>query len=387
MKVCIITGTRAEFGIWRPVLRALEGSKTLQTQLLVTGMHLLPAFGNTQRQIAAEGFKIAARVPMYRGREAAHASLARGIEGMGRALTRLKPDLVMVLGDRLEMLAAASAALAARIPIAHVHGGESAQGIWDEQIRHAITKMAHVHFCATAVARNRIIQMGEPPSSVHQVGAPALDLAREHYQLCCPIAAKIRRYRRDGKRGPEAVVVLHPEGGSDADEKRKAAMLIGALRDANIPFDAIGPNNDPGHQGILDAYAEAGVRVQMNVPQDRFWTLLAYASFLIGNSSSGIIESATFGVLAINLGSRQQGRERNGNVIDVGWQPRAIAAAIKKSLHDRNFLRQLLRRKNLYGDGRAAQRIVKILERVAGKSQPVEKQFCDAGSCHISGTL
>ncbi|HVT80839.1 MAG TPA: UDP-N-acetylglucosamine 2-epimerase [Phycisphaerae bacterium] len=376
-RIAIVTGTRAEFGIWRPVLDAISASAGLESLLLVTGMHLLPEFGNTGKQIEQDGHAIAARIPMYRQREPAHKSLARAVEQFGAAFARLKPGLVFLLGDRLEMLAAANAALAGRIPIAHLHGGESARGIWDEQIRHAISKMAHVHFCATGRARWRLLHMGESPASVHQVGAPALDIAEAHARLCRPIAAKIRRYRQTRKRGHEALLILHPEGGADADENRKAQMAIQALQKSGLAFDVIGPNNDPGHAGILAAYADAALPVTMSVPQGTFWTKLACVSFLMGNSSSGIIESASFGVPAINLGTRQSGRDRNPNTLDAPWQPAAIAGAIDKALHDGSFLRRVARRENVYGNGRAATQIVTILERLSRKQISLEKQFWD----------
>ena len=173
MKVCVVTGTRAEFGIWRPVLKAIEASKKLRLQLVVTGMHLQAGFGDTVSDILAQGFEIAAEVVMYDPGDTPAMSLARGTAGMAAAFRELKSDLVMVLGDRLEILAASSAALAEQIPIAHLHGGETAPGQWDEQIRHAVTKMAHLHFCATKTAARRIVQMGEDPQSVHVVGACA----------------------------------------------------------------------------------------------------------------------------------------------------------------------------------------------------------------------
>ena len=364
-RIAVVTGTRAEFGIWEPVLRAILASKRLKLQLLVTGMHLLPEFGSTANLIVREGFEIAARVPMYEKGEPVAESLARGIRGFAAAFRESRPDLVMVLGDRLEMLAAASAALTERIAIGHVHGGETAPGIWDEQIRHAITKMAHLHFCATAGARMRTLRMGEDPKHVHLVGAPALDKVEEFWRGVGPIVSKVRSYRRQGKRGPEVVMLLHPSGdggATDEAEFKRASMLIGVLQKADILIQAIGPNNDPGHGGILRAYQRAGVDVEMNVPQERFWHLVACSSALVGNSSSGIIESASLGVPAINIGGRQAGRERNGNVIDVEWDEGQIERALRKALSNRGFMKQVWKRKNLYGDGKAAARIVRILE-------------------------
>jgi GDP/UDP-N,N'-diacetylbacillosamine 2-epimerase (hydrolysing) len=340
-------------------------------------MHLLPKFGHTIRDIQAQAYDIAAQVPMYKPNESPHLSLARGIQGIGRALESLKPDLLFLLGDRLEMLAAANAALALRIPIAHLHGGESARGIWDEQIRHAITKMAHLHFCATSRAQRRIIQMGEDPR---------LDAAIAAQRDLLPVIPNVRVIA-----GTNPLLLLHPSSADIRLEYRRALVLIKALKSSlDWPFVyAVGPNNDPGHQGILQAYRENSdyIKLEMSMPQNVFWLKLITSGLLIGNSSAGIIEAASFATPVINLGCRQQGRERNANIIDVAWQPRAIAAAIEKSLSDQNFLRQVLRRKNIYGDGHAAERVVKILERAAAKGVLVEKQFCDASSQGLRSTL
>jgi len=286
--------------------------------------------------------------------------------------------LVMVLGDRLEMLAAACAALAERVPLAHVHGGETAPGIWDEQIRHAITKMAQVHFCATETAGRRIVRMGEEPGRVHVVGAPALDLAEMAYR-------KLRQRRRPshGEGGIHGnygggVLLLHPTSDSEAREELRAHMVLEALHGMPSGLDIIGPNNDPGYRGILRAYERSGLAVTMNVSQEKFWELLSRASYLIGNSSSGIIEAATFGIPVVNIGERQAGRERNDNVIDVAWNREKILDALVQAWEDRRFHRRVARRKNVYGDGKASERIVRLLEGLArAGGVGLEKRFCD----------
>jgi GDP/UDP-N,N'-diacetylbacillosamine 2-epimerase (hydrolysing) len=368
--ITIITGTRAEFGIWTPVLHALASSKKLRPQLLVTGMHLQKEFGYTVNDIKKSGVPIAATAEMYKPRNTPADSLARGTQTISRALTKLKPDLVMLLGDRLEMLAAASAALALQLPIAHVHGGESAAGTWDEQIRHAITKLAHLHFAATKRAGQRILQMGEGPRTVHVIGAPALDEIGsfvEHHPFPIP---------HDPSAG--ILVVLHPSSADERLEQQRAEMVIDAL--GRHPFSVIGPNNDPGHQGILRAYDKLGLSdgVMMSVAQRHFWSMLTHKSLLIGNSSSGIIEAASFALPAVNVGERQKGRERNANVLDVPWPAgkRGIQRAIHQALTNKEFMRKVTRRKNLYGDGHAAERLVKILDSLK-LPLPTTKQFHD----------
>ena len=383
LRVCVVTGTRAEFGIWRPVLRAIQQSPRLELQFVVTGMHLLQGFGTTVQDIEDSGLPIAARVPMYRDTPGknpeadAARSLARGIDGLAAACRQLQPGLVMLLGDRLEMLAAACAALAQRLPIAHLHGGETAPGIWDEQIRHAITKMAHLHFCATRRARQRIVRMGEEPARVHVVGAPALDLALGFFDEAEETARLDRR-----ERGVSPVLVLHPSGGDEATEYKRAKLVLGVLKKV-FPGDGrvtvVGPNNDPGHRGIVRAYSEQphGLALALSLSQEGFWSQMMTGGLLVGNSSSGIIEAASMGVPVVNIGDRQAGRERNVNVIDVGWNAAEIEKALRRVLPDKCFARQVVRRKNIYGDGHASERTVAVLEKIAREGIALEKRFVD----------
>jgi UDP-hydrolysing UDP-N-acetyl-D-glucosamine 2-epimerase len=354
-RIAILTGTRAEFGILSPVVHALQHSRTLRPHLLVTGMHLQKQFGHTVRDVEASGIPIAARIPMYREADAPGESLARATAGIARTLRELRAELLLLLGDRLEMLAGANAALATHTPIAHLHGGETAPGTWDEQIRHAVTKMAHLHFCATAAAAKRIRQMGEEPRCIHTVGAPALDGVKR-FLSAQPDSAGIA--------ARPILLVLHPSSTDDTLEDRRACMLLKALGHQSVTI--IGPNNDPGHRGILRAYRRPGraADVTMSLTQREFWRTLSEASVLIGNSSAGIIEAASFGVPVINVGDRQTGRERNANVLDVPWSAGAagIRRAIDRALTDGAFRRTIARRVNLYGDGRAAKRIVSVLE-------------------------
>jgi GDP/UDP-N,N'-diacetylbacillosamine 2-epimerase (hydrolysing) len=381
-RVCVITGTRAEFGIWQPVLRAIQKSPRLELHLLVTGMHLLKSFGNTLQDIEQSDFSIAARVPMYQeGKTRNHEleparSLARGIDGLAAAFRRLRPGLVMLLGDRLEMLAAACAALAQRLPIGHLHGGETAPGTWDEQIRHAITKMAHLHFCATKTAAQRILRMGEQPSRVHVVGAPALDDIVAFLHCTSRTVSHLRLVA-----GTHPLLLLHPSSSDDALECRRALMLIDVLKKTlDLPvIHALGPNNDPGHQGILDAYARRkdAIHLEMSLPQQTFWLRLLTSGMLVGNSSSGIIEAASFGVPVVNLGDRQAGRERNANVIDVEWDAAAVTRALRRPFTDKAYARRVAQRRNLYGDGHAAARIAAVLEQLALKGISLEKRFAE----------
>jgi UDP-hydrolysing UDP-N-acetyl-D-glucosamine 2-epimerase len=373
MNVTVVTGTRAEYGIWTPVLHAIARSKKLRLQLVVTGTHLLTEFGSTERQIKRDGFVPAATVTMYRPGDTPADSLARGTSNLAKTFGKLSPDIVLVLGDRLEILAAAQAAMCMRIAIGHVHGGETAPGQFDEQIRHAVTKLAHVHFAATAVAAGRIRQMGENPRNVHVVGAPALDAA-------AAMATQLRAGRSLLRGSGNPLLVLHPMSADEVREFHDAGMIIAAIHSAypNVPISAIGPNIDPGHGGILRQYGRQNPHsfmLRASAAQADFWQMLWTAPFLIGNSSSGIIEAATFGTPVINIAGRQAGRERNGNVIDVPCELRAIRAAIHRATAPA-FRQKAGRIGNLYGDGHASAKIVRILERL----QPAAlspKQFFD----------
>ena len=215
--------------------------------------------------------------------------------------------------------------------------------------------MAHVHFCATKTAGARILRMGEEKSRVFVVGAPGLD----------GIVRWLKERRPAAMRGKRALVLLHPTSADERAEEKRARMVIEAAGSrVGIPYVVIGPNNDPGSGGILRAYKKMGVNVAMSLPVEDFWNELRYAGMLVGNSSSGIIEAASFGIPVINLGDRQKGRERNGNVLDVSWEEgrTGIEGAIARAVTDRGFLARVAKRENLYGDGRAAERIVRVLE-------------------------
>ncbi len=371
-RVAVVTGARAEYGIWRPVIAALTGAG-LQPQVIATGMHLLPEFGSTWRDIVRDKVPIAARAVMYKKGESSAESLARGTKSLAEAFNKLQPNLVLLLGDRLEMLAAAGAALAQNRWIGHVHGGELAPGQFDQQIRHALTKISHVHFAATAAAARRIRQMGEPRASVIMCGAPALDRA---------VAACEKLDQIGSGGGGLPLALLHPQSANTADEAQRANMMLGALAAAGITaVRAIGPNNDPGHLGILKAYRGAQaprVSLEMSADQETFWRYLWESPFLIGNSSSGIIEAATFGRTAINLGVRQAGREQSENVINAEFDDKQIGLAIHAALHDGAHARRVEQRRNVYGQGHASDKIAAAIAALDLSGPPGSKLFVDA---------
>jgi UDP-hydrolysing UDP-N-acetyl-D-glucosamine 2-epimerase len=331
--------------------------------------------------IEADGWPIAERVAAPSDADApADVALAAaaGLAGFVRAFARRRPDLILVLGDRIEMLAAAVAALPLTIPVAHVHGGEVTEGAIDEQARHAMTKLAHLHFPAAEPYAQRIRQMGEEAWRVHCCGAPGLDrLAR------LAVLPRDELSRRVGLplRRPTLLVTFHPvtlEAEATAEQVESlAAALTAAEGDVVITY----PGADAMHQTVvrrLEALAAArpGTRLVTGLGEETYCSLLREADVMVGNSSSGLIEAPSFGLPVVNIGSRQQGRLRAANVIDVGHTREEIVAGLGRALEPA-FRRSLTGMANPYGDGRAAPRIVEVLERVELGPRLVRKRFVD----------
>ncbi len=357
--VCYITGTRADFGLMEASLRAINADPGLSLTILATGMHLDPAYGSTIDEIRATGLAIAGEAPVTLT-PSTGATMARGIGtmlgGFVDHLERDRPDLVLLLGDRGEMLAGALAAIHLNIPVAHIHGGERS-GTVDEPIRHAISKLSHLHLTTTAGARERLIRMGEREDRVFVCGAPGLDglaatprLSRDH--ICA-------HYGFDPLR-PLALMVMHPVLQDAHRAGGDARLLTDRLLAAGLQVVAVMPNSDAGSDAIRDVIADvrgrADLEIETHLPRDLFVACMAAADVFAGNSSSGIIEAATFGTPVINVGSRQRLRERNANVADVDCTPGAIDAALARALAGGRFPAE-----NIYGDGHAAERIVSVL--------------------------
>lgn len=360
-RIAVVTGTRAEYGLLGSTLDALARRSSVEVQLVVTGIHLLPRFGRTIDEIKRDRRPIAARIPMQRGNDDPvdqAEGLARGVNGMARFFVGAETQIVLVLGDRIEALAGALAATTTGRVLVHVHGGDVAPGDFDGPVRDAITKLAHLHLPATEQARRRIIQMGEDPSRVHCVGAPGLDqlvqLARHKPR---------RRFTSD-----HALVLFHPCGRSAERERKAMTQVLNAVAELGMRRSIIYPNTDRGHTGIIEAIEaharssdEESVCVFRSLPREQFLKLLVESRVLVGNSSSGIIESAAAGTPAVNVGLRQSGRERaKGWVYDAEESRASILSAIRTALAK-------ARRKpdTSYGDGRAGERIAKHLASVS----------------------
>ena len=320
-RVCFVSGTRAEFGLMRSTLNAINAHPALQFQLLITGMHFDRTRGRSLDAIREEGWKIDAIVPWPAGdgsQTANTVASGKAIASMATVFARLQSDIILVTGDRAEAFAGASAGHLGGRLVAHVHGGDRALGLIDDSLRHAITKLAHVHFPATELSASRIGRMGEDPWRIFRVGSPGLDDVRSHAATRKAVAEAFPGLTP----GRFALVLLHPQSTNVAQENKAAKLLLRAVE--SIAFERIVivyPNNDPGSGGIAAAWdalpKHPRLAVRRDLPRRIFLGLLRDAALLIGNSSSGIIEAASFGTPVLDIGSRQAGRERGDNVHHV----------------------------------------------------------------------
>jgi UDP-hydrolysing UDP-N-acetyl-D-glucosamine 2-epimerase len=367
-RICVFTGTRAEYGLLYWLMKELMAAAEVELQVLVSGAHLVPELGETWRQITADGFPVSERVEMVLASDTPTgiaASLGLGVMRLAGALSRLAPDILVVLGDRYEALAAASAAMCLRIPIAHIHGGETTQGAIDEAIRHAITKMAHLHFTAAEPYRRRVIQLGEDPARVFNVGAPGVDnLVR------LPLLSRRELLARLGFASEDRflLVTYHPVTLSRQDPAEPFGRLLEALeRFAHLKLVITKANADTYGKRInrlIDQYAAAHparVYATANLGQVLYLSALKHCECVVGNSSSGILEAPAAGVPTVNLGPRQEGRLRCASILDCPEDTEAIAAALEKAL-DPAFREMCRGVETPYGKGGAARRMAEVLK-------------------------
>ncbi|MEY2633869.1 MAG: hypothetical protein RIR00_2523 [Pseudomonadota bacterium] len=355
-RICYVSGTRADFGLMQSTLRAIAAEPGLTLDVVVTGMHLSPRFGTTVDEIVASGLHVAARIPVAIEESTGSAmarNLAATLAGCVDAFERLRPDVVLLLGDRGEMLAGALAAIHLNIPIAHIHGGERS-GTVDEPVRHAISKLAHFHFVSSEDARTRLVRMGERAEHVFVSGAPGLDglvelaaLGRD--ELCAGAGFD--------PAAPLGLMVYHPVLQEAGEAENQARALVEACLSRQLQLMAVMPNSDAGNAGVrrvLEACADhPRMCVRTHLPRPEFVSWMAACDLMVGNSSSGIIEAASFGTPVVNVGIRQNLRERNANVMDVAARRDELTAGVERALvHGRYPLR------NVYGDGQAGRRIV-----------------------------
>ena len=386
--ICVITGTRADYGLLCPLMRRIVDDPELRLQVMATAMHLSEAFGMTVNEIEADGFTVDARIEMLAGGDT-NLSMAMstgvGTTRIAQALADLSPDIVVILGDRYEALSAATAAFLLKIPVAHVHGGEVTSGALDDGIRHAITKLSHLHFASAAPYGRRIVQMGEQPSRVHVVGAMGVDNA-----LNLPLVSRADLERDLGVTlGPRsAIVTFHPATLDEADPAHQVSELLSAL-DAVEGLTAAFtlPNADPGNVAVRElivAWASerpATAAAFTSLGHLRYLSAVKAAGCVVGNSSSGIIEAPALGIPTVNIGMRQDGRVRAESVIDCAPRAHDIEAAINRVL-DPAFRNAAASQENPYGDGHAAERIHATLKTVDLSPQSLRKGFYDLPEEH-----
>ena len=358
-KLLYLTGTRADFGLMARTLQLVAKDPALELSLAVTGMHLSPLFGETITDVRASGLHISAELPVKledgTPLETAQA-VASILAGMSAHMCRERPDALVLLGDRGEMLAGAIAAVHLNVPIFHLHGGERS-GTIDESIRHAISKLAHYHFTSTQGARERLVRMGEDPAYIFVTGAPGLDDT-----LATPPKSRAEIFGEFGLDPDHAagLMVFHPVVQSEAEAGTQVETLLEAALDSGLNLIALAPNSDAGSQHIRAALARfedhPKLRLRTHLPRGVYLALMARVDVLLGNSSSGILEAANFGTPVVNVGDRQKGRERNSNTIDVPVEAQAVRLAIAAALAHGRYDGS-----NIYGDGHAAPRIRDLL--------------------------
>lgn len=389
----VVTVGRSDYGIYLPVLREIQRNPDLRLRLIVSGTHLSPEFGLTVNEIEADGFEVSERVEMLLSSDTPQGiatSMGLGTIGFARAYANCPPDLLLVLGDRYEMHAAAVAALPFKIPVAHIHGGELTAGAIDDSLRHSITKLSHLHFVATDEYRQRVIQMGEEPWRVITTGAPGLDNLRNLKILSRTEIESLFHLKLEET---FLLVTYHPVTLEFEQTQEQVEQLLNSLRQVGMPLVFTGSNSDTGGRIIrslvnrfVDTYPQA--QVIENLGTQGYFSLMTCAAAMIGNSSSGIVEAPSVGLPVVNIGTRQQGRVRSENVIDVGYDSDEIVEGIKMAVTP-DFRAGLLGLPNPYYNGHAAETIVKHLKEVSLDSRLIVKKFSDVrmtsrGTCSIN---
>ncbi|MBI4779460.1 UDP-N-acetylglucosamine 2-epimerase (hydrolyzing) [Candidatus Falkowbacteria bacterium] len=376
-KIAVITGSRADFGLITPVLFAIKKSKKLDLQLYITGLHLMPRFGKTANEVKRLFPKAVEIRAIFKNDERSAAADFSGIliNKLVGVFRKNRPDFVLILGDRPEILSAALACLYLGIPIGHIHGGEKTTTV-DESARHAITKLSQLHFPATKEASERIVKMGEESWRIKIVGAPALDTILHE-----PLPSRKKLFKNLGLNPDKPVILLiqHPVSEDYKNSGKQIAETIAAVKSFNLPVIAIYPNSDAGGGKMISE-----INKQRGNPNFHIFSSLPYKDFLalereaaawVGNSSAAIIESASFKTPVVNIGNRQSGRPQNKNIINVDYNREQIKSAVKKSLTDKIYLNNLKKIKNNWGDGKTGPRVAKILENLKINAKLLNKRI------------
>lgn len=384
-KVCVYTGTRAEYGLLHWLLKALKDDPAFELNLVVTGAHLSPEYGLTYRQIQDDGFNIDRKLEMLLSSDSDAAitkSTALALSGMADIFQETAPDLLILLGDRYEILAAACAAMFFKIPIAHLYGGERTEGLIDEAVRHSVTKMAHIHFVANEAYRKRVIQLGEKPESVHVVGSLGLENVRKtelHSKAAFEEALGIKLKKRN------LLITYHPvtlDRKTSARQIQDLLSVLDELDDTHLLFTKSNADADSRiinrmiDQYVADNPDKASAHTSLG--HVLYLSALQWVDGVVGNSSSGIIEAPSFKIGTVNIGDRQRGRIRPDSVIDCGYQSDKIRDALKR-LYSSDFASTLRHVTNPYGDGYTSEKIVELLKD-QDLTQLLKKEFYDLPS-------
>lgn len=385
-KIAVITGGRQDYGLYYYILREMMDSKKLDTKIIATAMHMTSEQNYSYKEIENDGFKISEKLDLKLSGgnpESISESMGVGTIGFGRLFKKIKPDMILVLGDRFEMLSAANAALPFNIPIAHIGGGAITEGAIDNTIRSGLTKFSHLHFANDNIGKNRIISMGEEPWRVKIVGSPRLDFLNNRYDVKYHSKDELEKKIGISFKKKIILMVYHPVTLEFKSTTSQIKNLLSAIEKINEEFDCdiviLNPNLDTSGKKIIEEINEKSkncknFKVFKTLDRTTYLSLLKYADVMVGNSSSGIIEGPSFHIPFVNVGNRQKGRDKSINVIDVGYSTDNIYKAIKKALTDKKFLKDVKKMKNPFGDGHSAERIVKILEDIKIDDKLIRKK-------------
>ncbi len=381
-KICVITGTRAEYGLLRWVMQGIKDDTDLDLQIIATGMHLSPEFGLTYKSIEADGFEINRKVEMLTSSDTPVGiakSMGIGTIGFADALSELNPDLIIVLGDRFEIFSAVSTAMVARIPVAHLHGGEASEGAFDESIRHAITKMSHIHFTASEVYKNRVIQLGEQPDRVFNVGAVGIDNIKKYPLQSRKEFEKSINFKLNKK---NILITFHPvtlEKSTAQEQFKNLLQVLDGYKETHLIFTKANSDTDGRIiNQMIDTYVtdhNYKAVAFKSLGQLRYLSAMQYMDAVVGNSSSGLIEVPSFRIGTINIGDRQRGRLKAKSMIDCNYSVEAIQSAFNE-LFSLTFQQRLQQVENPYGNGGASIKIVEII-RSFSLNGILKKQFYD----------
>lgn len=369
-RIVFLTGTRADFGKLKPLMQKIQDDQSFDLHVFVTGMHLLSKYGYTCEEVEKAGFRQIYKYINQNSSDRMDHILAKTVTGLSDYVTEIRPDLVIIHGDRVEALAGAAVGALNNIRVGHVEGGE-VSGTIDESIRHAVSKLSHLHFVANESARQRLNQLGESDSSIYVIGSPDIDIINS------PALPKMdevrRRYELTFKN--YGILLFHPVTSEVGDLRRQVGVLVDELIQSNLQYVVIFPNNDHGTEVILEEYERfkqrENFRIYPSIRFEHFLTLMRNADFIVGNSSAGVREAPHFGLPAINLGTRQKNRARHESIIDCDIQPGLVREAIQRG--------SKLSRTSaaLFGDGDSAQMFHTVLRESKFWKRPTQKFFVD----------